>query len=76
MKKTFVAITFLIVTQITLLAQKDGFFSDYYDDNREIFDNNIELNNQTFGQAPIGGGLAILVLSGISYAIIKRNKND
>lgn len=35
------------------------------------------INNQTFGQGvPVGSGIAVLVVAGAGYAIMKRKKNN
>jgi len=78
----------MAILPIVANAQKDGFFTNWNDlENRD--ENGIIIGNQTFGQdlsgitnqtfgqdAPIGGGVSILVLSSIGYALIKRRKDN
>jgi len=34
------------------------------------------IDNQTFGQSPMGSGIVILLAAGAGYAILKRRKED
>lgn len=44
--------------------------------NRSDVQTNGIIDNQTFGQSPIGSGIIILLAAGAGYAILKRRKED
>ena len=61
--------------------QMDGFFSSYSNDSYSnrgdlaVSGGFISANNQTFGEAPLGGGLLILLAAGAGYAILKKKED-
>ncbi len=68
-------------------GQSDGFFNNaggmrgdagYSGDisNQSFGDGGNEITNQTFGEAPLGGGMAILVASATGYALLKRRRDN
>lgn len=68
-------------------GQSDGFFNSWQsyrnvDDfsgdinNQSFGDDGNEITNQTFGEAPLGGGMAILVASAAGYALLKRRRDS
>ncbi len=68
-------------------GQSDGFFNncgDYRSDagysgdisNQSFGDGGNEITNQTFGEAPLGGGMAILVASATGYALLKKRRDN
>lgn len=75
----------IILSPLAMSAQSffgsDNFFkveeNNYY--NRSDIINSSEdpgITNQTFGQPlPLGGGIAVLVATGVGYAIMKRKNN-
>jgi hypothetical protein len=44
--------------------------------NRSVIEPNGIIDNQTFGQSPIGSGIIILLAAGAGYATLKRRKED
>lgn len=44
--------------------------------NRSVIQPNGIIDNQTFGQSPIGSGIVILLAVGAGYATLKRRKGD
>lgn len=44
--------------------------------NRSVVEPNGIIDNQTFGQSPIGSGIVILLAAGAGYATLKRRKED
>lgn len=44
--------------------------------NRSDVQTNGIIDNQTFGQSPIGSGIVILLAAGAGYATLKRRKED
>jgi len=82
-KKRSVAMALLVSAMLLLptglMAQSDGFFSNYSGGERDGGEGTgATITNEGFStEAPLGGGLAILVASAAGYALLKRrNEQD
>jgi len=77
------AIVITILLPMTLNAQTkmDGFFTSYSNDGYTDRDNVsvsggfLSANNQTFGEAPLGSGLIIMLAAGAGYALLKKKED-
>ena len=77
MKKTLIFVVMTMMMHLCINAQKtDGFFrggNDNYENRSDV--DGWNLGNQTFGDAPLGSGLLIMVTAGAGYAIARRKRS-
>ncbi|MBQ6084426.1 MAG: hypothetical protein IJK92_08775 [Bacteroidales bacterium] len=84
--KEFIMTAAIVVTLLlpkTSVAQTkmDGFFSNYSDDtysdrgNFSASGGFMNASNQTFGDAPLGGGLLVMLAAGAGYALLKKKED-
>ena len=88
MKKIIFAIAMIMTLAMNANAQRDTFFSDWYDENSDIRTNgtnipNLPNNNLILGgefgndvNAPIGSGLLILTALGAGYAVARKRREE
>lgn len=76
-----IVVTLLLPTMTNAQTKMDGFFSNYSDDtysDRGSFSASggfMNASNQTFGDAPLGGGLLVMLAAGVGYAILKKKED-
>ena len=88
MKKIIFAIAMIMTLAMNANAQRDTFFSDWYDENSDIRTNGTNIPNLPnndlilggeFGDdvnAPVGSGLLILTALGAGYAIARKRREE
>ncbi|MGN0033517.1 MAG: hypothetical protein ACI358_07065 [Candidatus Limimorpha sp.] len=86
MKKIIFAIAIMMTLGMNANAQRDTFFSDWYDANSNIRTNdpttpNLPTSNLILGgecgndeNAPIGSGILILTALGAGYAVARKRR--
>lgn len=76
MKKTLIFVVMTMMMHLCINAQKtDGFFRGGNDNYENRSDVDWNLGNQTFGDAPLGSGLLIMVTAGAGYAIARSKRS-
>lgn len=88
MKKIIFATAIMMMMAVNANAQRDTFFSDWYDENSDIRTNGTNIPNLPnndlilggeFGNdvnAPIGSGLLILTALGAGYAVARKRREE
>lgn len=88
MKKIIFAIAMIMTLAMNANAQRDTFFSDWYDENSDIRTNGTNIPNLPnndlilggeFGDdvnAPVGSGLLILTALGAGYAVARKRREE
>lgn len=78
MKKILLAIAFVMMISFGANAQRDGFFSTWDNNDRDLNSSDIHLPsehyNNTNNPAPLGSGLLVLTAFGAGYVIRKKTK--
>lgn len=76
-----IVLTTLLPINLNAQTKMDGFFSNYRNDgytNRDdiaVSGGFLSATNQTFGEAPLGSGLIIMLAAGAGYVLLKKKED-